>query len=169
MSYSSKAAFCSDDSRQYEQAEISKSSVSYNDWRSTSVKRKRTDNLKSATIHKLLPGNQTTLTAVCSLPRLTYSNRSSVSVVLTWTSHCVDGSVDRHSMHCGHVTLDSEQIMNDSLKVNSCLDRKSIQQDIAALRSASTETEVIEMLNAVKSKFFKPPDFLNQFSFPLKV
>lgn len=68
-----------------------------------------------------------------------------MSVVVTWTSHPSDGRFDRHSMHCGHMTLFTKQIMDGSVRINSSMDHKSIQQDIAALRSVSVETEVIEM------------------------
>ena len=144
VSYSSKTVFSSDDSHQLKQPGISRSSETDDYMKSPFTKKSRVDNSNSAVHQKLLPGNQTGLTAVSSLPRFTHSDSCSLSVVVTWTSHCVDGTFDQHSMHCGHVTLDTEQILNGSLKVNSCLDRKSVQQDIVALRSVSIKTEVIK-------------------------
>ncbi|KAJ7363380.1 hypothetical protein OS493_011668 [Desmophyllum pertusum] len=141
ISYSSKTAICGDNSRHHKQPVKSKLSLSP---KSPTLKRKRTDNtnLPTASVKHLLPGNQTRLTAVSSLPRFTSMDSCSISVVATWTSQ--DGNLDCHSMHCGHVTLLAEQIMDGSLQLNNSLDRKSIQQDIVALRSVSIETEVIE-------------------------
>ena len=80
-----------------------------------------------------------------SLPRFTCVDNCSKSVVVTWTSHFGDGSLDRHSMHCGYVTLFTDQIMAGRLRLNSNLHPKSIQQDIEALKAVSIKTEVIKM------------------------
>ena len=145
-SYSSKTAFYSDNIRHHKKPGIPKSAESYSDSKSPAVKRKRTEDSKSANNQKLLPGNLTRLTALTSLPRFVYSSSCSLSVVVTWTRHN-NGSFDRHSMCCGLVTLDTEEIMSGSVNVNRCLDRNSIQQDIAALRTVSIETEVMQMLH----------------------
>lgn len=145
-SYSSKTAFYSDNIRHHKQPGIPESAESYSDSKSPAVKRKRTEDSKSTNNQKMLPGNLTRLTAVSSLPRFVYSSSCSLSVVVTWTSHN-NGSFDRHSMCCGLVTLDTEEIMSGSVNVNRCLGRNSIQQDIAALRSVSIETEVMQMLH----------------------
>ena len=142
ISYSSKTVFCGNNQRR-KQPENSKLSHSQT---SPSSKRKK-DNTAETTenFQQLLPGNQTRLTAVTPLPRFTFLDSYSMSVVVTWSSHHCDGSLSRHSMHCGHVTLHTEQVINGSLQVNRSLDHKSIQQDIAALRSVSIETEVIQI------------------------
>lgn len=142
-SYSSKSVFCGDNNRHCKQLEKSTASQSQ---MSPSSKRKRLDSAKTTENSKqLLPGNQTRLTAVTSLPRFTCLDSCSMSVVVTWTSHAGDGSLDHYSMHCGHITLFTKQIMDGSVRVNGSLDHKSTQQDIAALRSVSVETEVIKM------------------------
>ena len=145
ISYSSKTVFSTDNSRQLKQPGVSRSSETDNYMKSPFMKKSRVDNSNSAVHQKLFPGNQTRLTAVSSLPRFTYSDSCSLSVVVTWTSYCVDGTFDQHSMHCGDVIMDTEQIVNGSLKLNSCLDHKSVEQDIVALRSVSITTEVREI------------------------
>lgn len=117
-------------------------------WRSPSSKRQKRDcETTAVNQEKLLPGDQTSLTVVASLPRFTHSDSSSVSVVVTWTSENMDRSIDRHSMHCGDVTLHFEQILNGSLNVNSGVDLKSTQHDIEAFRSVSIETKVREIVH----------------------
>ena len=91
---------------------------------------------------KLLPGNLARLTAVTSLPQFTQSDTCLLSVVLTWNSHSLNGSIDQQSMHCGFVELNTEQVVNASLTLNKCADRKSFHQDITALKSVSVATEV---------------------------
>ncbi|KAL9973139.1 hypothetical protein ACROYT_G019556 [Oculina patagonica] len=140
-SYSSKSVFCGDNNRHCKQLQKSTPSQSQ---MSPSSKRKRLDSAKTTENSKqLLPGNQTRLTAVTSLPRFTCLDSCLMSVVVTWTSHHGDGSLDCCSTHCGHITLFTKQIMDGSVRVNSSLDHKSIQQDIAALRSVSVETELV--------------------------
>ena len=142
ISYSSKTVFCSNNQHR-KQPENSKFLHSQT---SPPSKRKKDNTAKTTeNFQQLLPGNQTRLTAVTSLPRFTCLDSYSMSVVVTWSSHHCDGSLNRHSMYCGHVTLLTEQIVKGSLQVNRSLDHKSIQQDIAALRSVSIETEVIKM------------------------
>ena len=142
-SYSSKTAICGNANDHRKQPENSNLSPSQT---SPSLKRKRLNNEKpTVNVEQLLPGNQTRLTAVSSLPRFTCVDNCSMSVVVTWTSHSGYGSLDRHSMHCGYITLFTEQIMDGRLRVNSNLDPKSIQQDIEALKSVSIETEVIKI------------------------
>lgn len=117
-------------------------------WRSPSSKRQKRDcETTAVNQEKLLPGDQTSLTVVASLPRFTHSDSSSVSVVVTWTSENMDRSIDRHSMHCGDVTLHFDQILNGSLNVNSGVDLKSTQHDIEAFRSVSIETKVREIVH----------------------
>lgn len=141
-SYSTKTLFCGNDNYHHKQPEESKLTQSQ---ASPSSKRKRLSSAKSTENFKpLLPGNQTRLIAVTPLPRFTCLDSCSMSVVVTWTSQYNDGSLDRRSMHCGHVTLFTKQIMDGSVRINSSLDHKSIEQDIAALRSVSIETEVIQ-------------------------
>ena len=117
-------------------------------WRSSSSKRQKRDRETTAVNQeKLLPGDQTSLTVVSSLPRFAHSDSSSVSVVVTWTSENMDRSTDRHSMHCGDVTLHFEQIINGSLNVNSGVDLKSTQHNIEAFRSVSVKTKVREIVH----------------------
>jgi len=92
---------------------------------------------------KLLPGNLARLTAVTSLPRFSQSDTCLLSVVLTWNSHSINGSIDQQSMHCGFVELNTEQAVNASLTLNKCADLKSFQQDITALKSVSVATELV--------------------------
>ena len=142
-SCSSKTVICDNVNHHRKQPENSNLSHSQT---SPSLKRKRRGNAKTTgTGKQLLPGNQTRLTAVSSLPRFTCVDNCSKSVVLTWTSHSSDGSLDHHSMHCGYVTLFTDQIMAGTLQLNRNLDPKSIQQDIEALKSVSIETEVTKM------------------------
>lgn len=143
VAYTSKRVFCGDDIHQQKHTDIHRRLATNNDAKSPSMKRKRMVNSNSAVDQKLLPGNLTRLTAVTSLPRLIYENSCSLSVVVTWTSHCVDGSFDQLSMHCGQVTIDAEQIVNGSLNLRSSTDHKSVRQDVAALKSVLIETEVI--------------------------
>ena len=151
--YSAKAAFCGDNCRHHKQPEKSTSPEPHDDRHSPSAKRTKTGSTNTTVKQKqLLPGNQTRLTVVAFLPRFAYSNSCSLSVVVSWTSNHADGSIGRHSMHCGHVTLDTEQIVNGSLNVNSCLDHKSVQQDIMAFRSVSVETEVREIVTLYRCK-----------------
>ena len=138
--YSAKTVMC--DNANYHRKQPENSNISQSQT-SPSVKRKRLDNAKTTeNVKQLLPGNQTRLTAVSSLPRFACVDNCSMSVVVTWTSHSGDGSLDHHSMHCGYITLFTEQIIDGRLGVNSNLDPKSIQQDIEALKSVSIETEV---------------------------
>ena len=141
--YSSKTILCGNINHRRKQPEYSNLSQSQ---ASPSLKRIKLGNAKTTVnVEQLLPGNQTRLTAVSSLPRFTCANNCSMSVVVTWTSHTGDGSLDHHSMHCGYITLSTEQIMDGKFRVSSNLDPKSIQQDIEALKSVSIETEVIKM------------------------
>lgn len=140
--YSSKTVICGNVNHHRKQPENSNLSHSQT---SPSLKRIRLGNAKTAlNVKQLLPGNQTRLTAVSSIPRFTCVDNCSMSVVVTWTSYTSDGSLDRHSMHCGYITLFTEQIMDGRLRINSNLDPRSIQQDIEALKSVSIETEVIK-------------------------
>ena len=142
ISYSSKTVICDNASHHRKQPgnpNLSQSQIS------PSLKRKRLGNANTdVNVKQLLPGNQTRLTAVSSLPRFTCVDNCSVSVVVTWTSHASDRSLDRHSMYCGNITLFTEQIMDGRLRVNSNLDPKSVQQDIEALKSVSIATEVMQ-------------------------
>ena len=141
--YSSKTILCGNINHRRKQPEYSNLSQSQ---ASPSLKRIKLGNAKrTVNVEQLLPGNQTRLTAVSSLPRFTCADNCSMSVVVTWTSHIGDGSLDHHSMHCGYITLFTEQIMDGRLRVCSNLDPKSIQQDIESLKSVSIETEVIQM------------------------
>ena len=142
ISYSSKTVFCGNNQhrKQLKNSKLSPSQTSPPSKRKKDNTAKTTENFQ-----QLLPGNQTRLTAVASLPRFTCLDSYSMSVVITWSSYHCDGSLGCHSMHCGHVKLLTEQIINGSLQVNRGLDQKSIQQDIAALRSVSIETEVIKI------------------------
>ena len=141
--YSSKTMFCGNVNNHRKQPGNSNLSQSE---ASPSSKRIKLGNEKpTVNVKQLLPGNQTRLTAVSSLPRFTCADNCSMSVVVTWTSHSSDGSLDYHSMHCGYITLFTEQIKDSTLRVSSNLDPKSIQQDIEALKSVSIETEVIKM------------------------
>ena len=141
--YSSKTILCGNINHHRKQPEYSNLSQSQ---APPSLKRIKLGNAKTTVnVEQLLPGNQTTLTAVSSLPRFTCANNCSMSVVVTWTSHIGDGSLDHHSMHCGYIALFTGQIMNGRLKVSNNSDPKSIQQDIEALKSVSVETEVIKM------------------------
>jgi len=139
--YSSKTVICGNVNHHRKQPENSNLSHSQT---SPSLKRIRLGNAKTAlNVKQLLPGNQTRLTAVSSIPRFTCVDNCSMSVVVTWTSYTSDGSLDRHSMHCGYITLFTEQIMDGRLRANSNLDPRSIQQDIEALKSVSIETELV--------------------------
>ena len=141
--YSSKTTLCGNVNNHRKQPGNSNLSQSE---ASPSLKRIKLGNEKpTVNVEQLLPGNQTRLTAVSSLPRFTCADNCSMSVVVTWTSHSSDGSLDHHSMHCGYITLFTEQIMDGRLRVSSNLDPKSVQQDIEALKSVSIETEVIKM------------------------
>ena len=141
--YSSKTILCGNVNHLRKQPGNSNLSQSQ---ASPSLKRIKLGNAKTAVnVEQLLPGNHTRLTAVSSLPRFTCADNRSMSVVVTWTSHTSDGSLHHHSMHCGYITLFTEQIMDGRLKVSSNLDPKSIWQDIEALKSVSIETEVIKM------------------------
>lgn len=127
---------------------MSADSEFHSKWRSPSSKRQKRDRETTAVNQeKLLPGDQTSLTVVASLPRFAHSDSSSVAVVVTWTSENMDRSNDRHSMHCGDVTLHFEQIINGSLNVKSGVDLKSTQHNIEAFRSVSIETKVREIVH----------------------
>ena len=140
-SYSSKTVYCSDHRCHHQQPKKEESSDSV---QSPTLKKKKVEHSQPLTdLQQLSPGNQTRLTAVCSLPRFTLSDRCPMSVVMTWRSYHGNGSIEQHSMHCGHVTLCAAQVMDGSLQVSRNLDSKSFHQDIAALRSVSIETEVM--------------------------
>lgn len=140
-SYSSKTVYCSDYRCHHQQPKKEESSDSV---QSPISKKKKVEHSQPLTdLQQLSPGNQTRLTAVCSLPRFTLSDRCPMSVVMTWRSYHGNGSIEQHSMHCGHVTLCAAQVMDGSLQVSRNLDSKSFHQDIAALRSVSIETEVM--------------------------
>ena len=141
--YSSKTMLCGNVNNHRKQSGNSNPSQSE---ASPSLKRIKLGNEKpTVNVKQLLPGSQTRLTAVSSLPRFTCADNCSMSVVVTWTSHSSDGSLDHHSMHCGYITLFTEQIMDGRLRVSSNFDLKSIRQGIEALKSVSIETEVIKM------------------------
>ena len=141
--YSSKTKLCGNVNNHRKQPGNSNLSQSE---ASPSLKRIKIGNEKPAVnVKQLLPGKQTRLTAVSSLPRFTCADNCSVPVVVTWTSHPTDRSLDHHSVHCGYITLFTEEIMDGRLRISSNLDPKSIQQDIEALKSVSIETEVIKM------------------------
>ena len=142
-SYSSKTVICDNANHHRQQPENLNLTHSQT---SPSLKRKRLGNAKTTdNVKQLLQGNQTRLTAMSSLPRFTCVDNCSKFVVVTWTSHFGNGSLDRHSMHCGYVTLFTDQIMAGRLRLNSNLHPKSIQQDIEALKAVSIKTEVIKM------------------------
>ena len=112
------------------------------------LKRKKTSNAEAAENQQLLfPGSQRRLTVLSSVPTFKFQENYSTCVVLTWKSHDNNGRVACRAMHCGYVTLQTDQIINGSLQVNKHLDNKSIQQDIVALRSTSIETEVIKPMS----------------------
>lgn len=142
ISHSSKTVICDNASHHRKQPgnpNLLQSQIS------PSLKRKRLGNANTdINAKQLLPGNQTRLTAVSSLPRFTCVDNRSVSVVVTWTNHTSDGSLDRHSMYCGNITLFTEQIMDGRLRVDSNLDPKSVQQDVEALKSVSIATQVMQ-------------------------
>lgn len=114
----------------------------FHDKKPPKAKKIRQEKFYFTSDEKLSPGNLTRLTAVTSLPRFIQSDTCSLSVVLTWNSHRVNGDIDQQSMHCGYVELGTEQSVNASLTLNRCADPKSFQQDIIALRSVSIATEV---------------------------
>ena len=148
LTYTSKASFYSGDTCHHKQPGMSADSEFHSKWRSPSSKRQKRDRETTAVNQeKLLPGDQTSLTVVASLPRFAHSDSSSVSVVVTWTSENMVRSNDRHSMHCGDVTLHFEQIINGSLNVKSGVDLKSTQHNIEAFRSVSIETKVREIVH----------------------
>lgn len=140
-SYSSKTVYCSDHRCHHQHPKKEESSDSV---QSPISKKKKVEHSQPLTdLQQLSPSNQTRLTAVCSLPRFTLSDRCPMSVVMTWRSYHGNGSIEQHSMHCGHVTLCAAQVMDGSLQVSRNLDSKSFHQDIAALRSVSIETELL--------------------------
>ncbi|XP_067040518.1 uncharacterized protein [Acropora muricata] len=139
ISYSSKKMY-SDNSKTCTQ---SKMFQHFHDSYDKKAKKMKQQNSYLTFDEKLLPGNLARLTAVTSLPQFTQSNTCLLSVVLTWNSHSINGSIDQQSMHCGFVELNTEQVVNASLTLNKCADRKSLQQDITALKSVSVATELV--------------------------
>ncbi|XP_015761073.1 PREDICTED: uncharacterized protein LOC107340235 [Acropora digitifera] len=139
ISYSSKKMY-SDNSKTCTQSKIFQH---FHDSYDKKAKKMKQQNSYLTFDEKLLPGNLARLTAVTSLPQFTQSNTCLLSVVLTWNSHSINGSIDQQSMHCGFVELNTEQVVNASLTLNKCADRKSLQQDITALKSVSVATELV--------------------------
>lgn len=140
-SYLSKTAYCSNHRYQCQQRKKGDSSDSF---QFPSLKKKRLEHPQPLTdLQQLSPGNQTSLTAVCSLPRFALFDSCTMNVVVTWRSYHDNGSTDQHAMHCGQVTLCVAQVVDKSLQLNRSLDSKSLNQDIAALRSVSIETELV--------------------------
>ena len=141
ISYSSKKMY-SDNSKTCTQSKIFQH---FHDSYDKKAKKMKQQNSYLTFDEKLLPGNLARLTAVTSLPQFTQSNTCLLSVVLTWNSHSLNGSIDQQSMHCGFVELNTEQVVNASLTLNKCADLKSFQQDITALKSVSVATEVLNL------------------------
>ncbi|XP_068701530.1 Fanconi anemia group B protein-like [Montipora foliosa] len=141
ITYSSRGIH-SNNSNTCEQSEILKSFKTVNEKKPPSTKKKKMENSYSTVCEKLFPGNLTRLATVTALPRFTQSGSCSLSVVVSWNNYCVDGSVDQHFMHCGHVTLETEQVVNGNLSLNRSIDQNSFQQDVMALKAVSIETEL---------------------------